>query len=36
MSWTIRVENPTALARIISAAENFPDVAAKLWRLSKE
>jgi methylmalonyl-CoA mutase len=29
MSWTIRVENPTALARIISAAENFPDVAAK-------
>jgi hypothetical protein len=35
MSWTIRVENQR-LARIISAAENFPDVAAKTLRLSKK
>jgi methylmalonyl-CoA mutase len=32
----LELKNPTALARIISAAENFPDVAAKLWRLSKK
>jgi hypothetical protein len=35
MSWTIRVEKSTALARIISAAENFPDVAA-FWSQKKE
>jgi hypothetical protein len=26
-------KNPTAIARIISAAENFPEIGNLLWRL---
>jgi methylmalonyl-CoA mutase len=36
MSWTIRVEKSNGSHEIISAAENFPDVAAKTLEAIKK